>query len=185
MRCCPPTTTRPAGWCMPGALEPASTIQSSNGCGAASNPWPCPRCHSTRHRRAQAGSACRPSSAASIGYGRSLSWTDDNLLRQVVYERLRRRQASGRGPSPGTAPETSRVHTLVRPVETASVRVTEGVVSGRLCHGRADNRAPIPFCHSAIVSPGESVESNHKLPSARFQRAHCPTVVQKELKFRQ
>ena len=87
-----------------------------------------------------------------------------------------------RCPSDASA-ETSCIRTSGRPVETASARVTDGAVSGRLFHGQAHNRAPIALCHSAMVSPGESVESNHKLPSVRFQRAHCPAVVQKELKF--
>ena len=84
-----------AGVCR-GALEATSTMQSSNACRAASNPWPCPRCHSTRHRRAQAASEhrwvlsrthwVRPKLVVEVKY---LTWTDDNLLRQVVYEGLR------------------------------------------------------------------------------------------------
>ena len=71
------------------------------------------KCRSTFRRRAPAASALplvlsrvhwvRPELVAEVKY---LSWTDDNLLRQVVYEGLRE-EAGGRRASPAGAALTT------------------------------------------------------------------------------
>jgi bifunctional non-homologous end joining protein LigD len=58
-RCCSPTTTRMAGWCMPAAPAPALAMRNFSACGAASSRWRRPTCRSTSRRRATAGSARR------------------------------------------------------------------------------------------------------------------------------
>jgi len=96
-RFCSRLTTPTGGWFMPAAPGLASTIRSWNGSGAASSRLPRPRCRWTCRHRARGGLAPRSSSAACIGVRlelvaevKYLTWTDDdNLLRQVVYERLR------------------------------------------------------------------------------------------------
>ena len=70
------------------------------------------RCRSTCRRRARPASDRRWCSAAFIGCGRELvaevkflTWTDDNLLRQVVYEGLREDKPAKRGAARGAASE--------------------------------------------------------------------------------
>jgi ATP-dependent DNA ligase len=77
---------------MPAAPAPASP-PSWNGCGAGCSCLLLIKCRSMSRRRAAAGSAhpwrvhwVRPELVAEVKF---LTWTDDNLLRQVVYEGLR------------------------------------------------------------------------------------------------
>ena len=60
----------------------------------------------------------RPELVAEVKY---LTWTDDNLLRQVVYEGLR--EAGGGGPPRGALPETRRTGAFRHPLKTAAVRL--------------------------------------------------------------
>ena len=88
--------SRTAGWSMPAAPAPASTRPSSNGCGIACSRSRPTRCRSRCRRRAAAASDrrwclsrvhwVRPELVAEVKF---LTWTEDNLLRQVVYEGLR------------------------------------------------------------------------------------------------
>ena len=85
---------------MPAAPAPASTPRSCSGCGAGCSHLQPTRCRSTYRRRAAAASDprfgsplrlsrvhwVRPELVAEVKF---LTWTDDNLLRQVVYEGLR------------------------------------------------------------------------------------------------
>ena len=80
---------------MPAALAPASTMRSSNGCGAACNRWRSPnaaRCAAAARQPVRIAAVLsrvhwvRPELVAEVKY---LAWTEDNLLRQVVYEGLR------------------------------------------------------------------------------------------------
>ena len=110
-----PTTIPPAGWSTPVALVLASTMRSWNVCGAASNRWPRPTCHwrSPAPRKSRFGSPLvlrrvhwvRPELVAELKY---LTWTEDNLLRQVVYEGLREDKPAAQvhRPVPHPAPTT-------------------------------------------------------------------------------
>src|ERR1700730_11130255 len=80
---------------MPAVLELASTTQSWSDLGADCNRSPPSRCRSMCLRLGPAALVRRSSSAACIGFGPSLSprsniqtGTDDNLLRQVIYQGL-------------------------------------------------------------------------------------------------
>ena len=81
---------------MPAASAPASTRPSSNGCGGGCNrsaidkmPLDVPPPRSTRFGSPLVLSRVhwvRPELVAEVKF---LTWTEDNLLRQVVYEGLR------------------------------------------------------------------------------------------------
>ena len=80
---------------MPAASAPASTRPSSNGCGGGCNRWP------FRDAARRAAAALDPlrfaagfvagalGAAELVAEVKFLTWTEDNLLRQVVYEGLR------------------------------------------------------------------------------------------------
>ena len=94
--CCWPITIPTEGWSMPAAPAPASTPPSLNGCGAGCSRWrfdkmpldvPPPR--TSRFGSPLVLSRVhwvRPELVAEVKF---LTWTDDNLLRQVVYQGLR------------------------------------------------------------------------------------------------
>ena len=101
-------------------------MQSLNGCGAGSNPWLRPICRLNvpPPRDSRFGSPLalsrvhwvRPELIAEVKY---LTWTDDNLLRQVVYQGLREDKppAEVRRPAPHPKPGAqSRTVTAKRPV---------------------------------------------------------------------
>ena len=81
---------------MPAASAAASTMRSSNACGAIYNRWATPDTplDVPPLRTSRFGAAfvrsrvhcVRPELVAEVKY---LTWTEDNLLRQVVYEGLR------------------------------------------------------------------------------------------------
>jgi bifunctional non-homologous end joining protein LigD len=78
----------------------------------------------------------RPELVVEVKY---LTWTDDNPLRQVVYEGLREDKpaAEVRRPVPHRKPVAS-----ARPLARSKrhrLGGTDGAVPGRLCHGRAHN----------------------------------------------
>ena len=85
-----------AGWFTPAALAPASIMRNSNVYGAASSRWPSPKMQLDLPppRDSRFGSPMtlsrvhwvRPELVAEVKF---LAWTEDNLLRQVVYEGLR------------------------------------------------------------------------------------------------
>jgi bifunctional non-homologous end joining protein LigD len=63
----------------------------------------------------------RPELVAEVNY---LTWTEDNLLRQVVYEGLRGGQAGGGRPPRGAVPETRRTQAPGCPGKAVPARVT-------------------------------------------------------------
>jgi len=93
---CSPIMIPMGGSFTPVAPAPASATRSSNGCGAASSRWRRPICRSDvpPPRDSRFGSPLilsrvhwvRPELVAEVEF---LTWTEDNLLRQVVYEGLR------------------------------------------------------------------------------------------------
>ena len=96
VRCCSATTIPAESSPMPAASAPASTRPSSNGCGGGCNrspiakmPLDVPPPRSTRFGSPLVLSRVhwvRPELVAEVKF---LTWTEDNLLRQVVYEGLR------------------------------------------------------------------------------------------------
>jgi hypothetical protein len=95
-RCCWPITIQRAGWSMRAAPVPASIMRSSGGCGAACSRLSMPNMplNVPSPRTSRFGSPLvlsrvhwvRPELVIEVKY---LTWTEDNLLRQVVYEGLR------------------------------------------------------------------------------------------------
>jgi bifunctional non-homologous end joining protein LigD len=95
-RCCSPTTIRTEGWSMPAARAPASGGPSWSGLwrrlqplATSEMPLEVPPPRSSRFGSPLVLSRVhwvRPELVAEVKY---LTWTDDNLLRQVVYEGLR------------------------------------------------------------------------------------------------
>ena len=63
----------------------------------------------------------RPELVAEVKY---LTWTEDNLLRQVVYEGLREDKPAAEGPPRGAVPETFRTGKTGYSLKTDSSRLT-------------------------------------------------------------
>ena len=102
---------------MPAASDPVSATPSSSGYGGGCSRLRPTECRSIRRRRAAAGSDRRWFSAAShwvrpefVAEVKFLTWTEDNLLRQVVYEGLREDKpaAEVRGEPPHPKPGTTK-----------------------------------------------------------------------------
>jgi hypothetical protein len=101
-------TTPTGGWSTPAAPAPASSRRSWNGCGDACNRFLSTRCPSRCRppRTSRFGSPLvlsqvhwvRPELVAEVKY---LTWTDDNLLWQVVYEGLREDKPAAEVRRPG------------------------------------------------------------------------------------
>ena len=83
----------------------------------------------------------RPELVAEVKY---LTWTEDNLLRQVVYEGLREDKPAAEGPPRGAAPETFRTGETGCPLKTAPLRLTGDSRPGPpdLLLGRLHNFTP-------------------------------------------
>jgi bifunctional non-homologous end joining protein LigD len=129
------------GWFTLGASEPASTMKSSNGCDAASNPLPLdpPPQRTSRFGAPLVLSRTHWVRLKLVVEVKYLAWTDDNLPRQLVYDGLREDKpaAEGRRPVPHRKPVAS-----ARPLARSKrhrLGGTDGAVSGQLGHSWAYN----------------------------------------------
>ena len=101
---------------MPAAPAAVSNRRSWRDCGAGCSPSRPPRCRSRCRRRGTVLSRVhwvRPELVADVKY---LTWTADNLPRQVVHEGLRQDKpaAEVRREMPYPSPELSTIDTLTR-----------------------------------------------------------------------
>ena len=86
----------------------------------------------------------RPELVAEVKY---LTWTEDNLLRQVVYEGLREDKPAAEGPPRGAVPETFRTGKTGYSLKTDSSRLTGDAALARRPHFLAG---------CAISTPGQT-----------------------------
>ncbi len=104
----------------------------------------------------------RPELVAEVKY---LTWTDDNLLRQVVYEGLREDKPASRGPPRSAASESARCGKRARPVATrAQLNVPAG--------------AAVKIIAGPVVAPGQIdqltvEETSPNVGSVPWRRAAC------------
>ena len=124
-RCCSPITIRTEGWSMPAAPAPASRQaelerlwRRLQPLATDKMPLEVPPPRSSRFGSPLVLSRVhwvRPELVAEVKY---LTWTDDNLLRQVVYEGLREDKPAAEvrreAPHPKPVVATSNCHPLIR-----------------------------------------------------------------------